>query len=157
MTLVTIITLTDHRERTTPFGILGRYLAQLRKSNLFLVAVYYFSLHFCSSYIFAQPLKTLHKEKGVDVSLLFQRLPYGILGTLVFSKWAIVWRVNGVIIAEISQIPLHFLHFRTFEKCKNAESANDFQNCCFRCPYDSGLVQSHIYTSLPNQTKIRRW
>ena len=35
MTVVTIMTSTDHRERTTPFGILGRYLAQQRISDLF--------------------------------------------------------------------------------------------------------------------------
>lgn len=96
MTLVTIITLTDHRERIMPFENLKRYLAQQRKSNLFLGAVYYFfSLLLCSSCTFAQPLKTLHKEMGFNVSLLFSWLPLGILGILAFSKCAEVQRVHG--------------------------------------------------------------
>lgn len=78
-TLITIMTSIDHRERTTPFGILGRYLAQLRKSNLFLVAIIMFFslLPPCILCTFAQSGGQLHqgiKEYGIRV---IPRMPRG--------------------------------------------------------------------------------
>ena len=102
MTVVTIMTSIDHRERTTPFGILDRYLANYDNPTFFSLPLICFSswyslhsLHFCT--IIGQ-LRQGIRVYGISV---ISRLPHGILGTLAFSNLQVCKVCKGLFLQNV--------------------------------------------------------
>lgn len=107
MTVVIIMTSIDRRERITPFGILGRYLAQYRIYDVF---------SHCPHIIF--PLLTLCIPCILARSDFFfcccsETLPLALL-TLWHFECVQECKVCMGVIIEIWLTPLHFLHFLHF-------------------------------------------
>lgn len=152
MTLVTIMTSTDHRERTTPFGIPGRHLARQRNPNFFLVAINLFFcwfplhfLHFCTI-----GRSTSSRNKGIWHPCYFKITPW--------HSWHFgIFKVCKGIIPEKCWLTLpHFLHFLHFggrkcRKCRKCKQISSF--FLFAAPCSLGLGQPYIYTPALNQTK----
>lgn len=165
MTLVTIKTLTDHREKIKPFENLKRYLALTTKilsfsrcRILFFLVVPLHFLHFCIVVKDTSSRKRCWSIIIVSKITLWHSWHFGIFkvcnsvkNELGHNRWNFS---NTFAFSALS-------HFLGCWKCKNAESASDFSRLLFFCCcHYSGLVQSHIYTicwTKPKSEDDNRW